>query len=262
MFSMFSRQDYDNDKGHYYEGLLDVISAAGTNVSWRDNNSGCKGVCDRIEHESVAHLHIPEFCNDKECFDEVLLNQLENTVAATKHDLFIVLHQKGSHGPAYSERVPKAFEKFTPVCQTAELQDCSQQEIINAYDNTILYTDYVLDKVISFLKNQSDQVNTAMIYVSDHGESLGEKNMYLHGSPYFMAPDEQTHVPMLFWLSENFVSDYHLDRVCIENKSGDEVSHDNLFHSVLGLLDIYSPENYQIDLDIIGNCRVITDKAV
>ncbi len=255
MFSKFSRDNYDNDKGHGYESLLDVVAATGTDVLWRDNNSGCKGVCDRVKQENVVHLNIPEFCNDKECFDEVLLNNLQQIVSTSDHDLFIVLHQKGSHGPAYYQRVPEVFEKFTPVCQTSELQDCTEQEIINAYDNTILYTDYFLDKVIGFLKAQSDQTNTAMIYVSDHGESLGEKNMYLHGAPYFMAPDEQIHVPMLMWLSDSFVSDYQIDRSCLVAKMDSTLSHDNLFHSVLGMLNIISTENYQAELDIFDSCK-------
>lgn len=255
MFSKFSRDNYDNDKGHGYESLLDVVAATGTDVLWRDNNSGCKGVCDRVKQENVVHLNMPELCNDKECFDEVLLNNLQQILSTSDHDLFIVLHQKGSHGPAYYQRVPKAFEKFTPVCQTTELQDCPQQEITNAYDNTILYTDYVLDKVIGFLKAQSEQTNTAMIYVSDHGESLGEKNMYLHGAPYFMAPDEQTHVPMLMWLSDSFVSDYQIDRSCLVAKTDSALSHDNLFHSVLGMLNILSTENYQAELDIFDSCK-------
>ena len=262
MFSMFSRDNYDNDKGHGYESLLDVIAAGGTDVLWRDNNSGCKGVCDRVKQENVVHLNLPELCNDKECFDEVLLHQLEQIVSANDHDMFIVLHQKGSHGPAYYERVPKAFEQFTPICHTSELQDCSQQDITNAYDNTILYTDYVLDKVIGFLKAQSQEANTAMIYLSDHGESLGEKNMYLHGAPYFMAPDEQTHVPMLMWLSDGFVDDYQINRSCLVAKADDKLSHDNLFHSVLGMLNILSPENYQPDLDMFDSCRKQTADKV
>lgn len=262
MFSMFSRVDYDNDKGHGYDNLLDVVAAAGAKVLWRDNNSGCKGICDRAEQENVAQLNVPELCNDKESFDGVLLNDFDKFVVENDQDIFIVLHQKGSHGPAYYQRVPKAFEKFTPVCQTSELQDCSQQEITNAYDNTILYADYVLDKVIGFLKAQSDKTNTAIIYVSDHGESLGEKNMYLHGAPYFMAPDEQTHVPMLIWLSDGFVADYHIDRSCLVAKQDNTVSHDNLFHSVLGMLNILSPENYQADLDIFDSCITKTDNKV
>jgi lipid A ethanolaminephosphotransferase len=255
MFSKFSRDDYSNDKGHQYESVLDVVSDSGTKVIWRDNNSGCKGVCDRIEQQNLAHLTIPEFCNDKECFDEVLLQGIDAVIDKVQGDVLLVLHQKGSHGPAYYQRVPKMFEQFTPICTTSELQDCTQQQITNAYDNTILYTDYVLAKIIDYLKSRSNAEDTAMIYVSDHGESLGEKNMYLHGAPYFMAPDEQTHVPMVLWMSDNYAVDYHVSRSCMEQKADNEFSHDNLFHSVLGMLDI-SVDSYQKSLDIFDSCTV------
>ena len=256
MFSKFSRENYDNDKGHGYESVLDVLAASGIDVLWRDNNSGCKGVCDRVQKENVAHLTLPELCNDKECFDEVLLHKLDDFASSTDKDLFIVLHQKGSHGPAYYQRVPKDFEEFMPMCMTSELQDCSQQEITNAYDNTILYTDFFVNKVIEFLKAQPDETNTAMLYVSDHGESLGEKNMYLHGAPYFMAPDEQTHVPMIMWMSDSFANDYKIDKTCVANKAKTSLSHDNLFHSILGMLNVISPDNYQQDLDMFDSCKV------
>ena len=259
MFSRFSRKDYDNDKGHQYENLLDVIKASGISVLWRDNNSGCKGVCNRVPHEDVSHLDIPKLCNKQECFDEVLLHQLDRIIHTTDRDMFIVLHQKGSHGPAYYRRVPERFRTFVPVCQTSELQKCTRQEIVNAYDNTIFYTDYVLDKVIKLLQSYP-ALNTAMLYMSDHGESLGEKNMYLHGAPYFIAPDEQTHVPLILWVSDNMLSDYKLDRHCIENQVNSPVSHDNLFHSFLGLLNILSPDNYQSKLDIFATCRIASQK--
>ncbi|MDF1588442.1 MAG: phosphoethanolamine--lipid A transferase [Gammaproteobacteria bacterium] len=255
MFSKFSREEYDNDKGHNYQGLLDEIAASGMAVYWRENNSGCKGVCDRVEHENVVHIDVPELCNANDCFDEAILDHLDDVINKTDKDMLVVLHQKGSHGPAYYQRIPKSFEQFTPVCQSSELQECSQQEITNAYDNTILYTDFFLGRVISFLKNQPETTDTAMIYLSDHGESLGEKNMYLHGAPYFMAPKEQTHVPMLLWLSNQFSRDYHINTSCLKQHSDVAISHDNLFHSMLGMLDISSPENYRHDLDIFANCR-------
>jgi len=255
MFSKFSRDEYDNDKGHHYQGLLDEVAASGMAVYWRDNNSGCKGVCDRVEHENVVHVDAPELCNATECFDEALLMQLDDVVNKTDKDTLVILHQKGSHGPAYDQRVPDSFKQFMPVCQTSELQQCSQQAITNAYDNTILYTDYFLDRVISYLKGQPETIDTAMIYLSDHGESLGEKNMYLHGAPYFMAPQEQTHVPMLMWLSTQFAQDYHINTSCLKQNSNVALSHDNLFHSMLGMLDISSPENYRQDLDIFAYCR-------
>ncbi len=255
MFSKFSRDEYDNDKGHNYQGLLDEIAASGMAVYWRDNNSGCKGVCDRVEHDNVVHVDVPELCDANECFDEAMLDNLDDVINKTDKDMLVVLHQKGSHGPAYDQRVPKSFKQFTPVCQTSELQNCSQQDITNAYDNTILYTDFFLDKVISFLKSQPETTDTAMIYLSDHGESLGEKNMYLHGAPYFMAPQEQTHVPMLMWLSNQFAQDYHINTSCLKHNGDVAISHDNLFHSMLGMLDISSPENYRQDLDIFASCR-------
>lgn len=255
MFSKFGRDNYTDKKGRQYESLLDVISDAGMSVSWRDNNSGCKGVCDRVDNLKISHLEFASFCNKNECFDEALLQGLDDVLASTQNDLFIVLHQKGSHGPAYFERVPSSFEQFKPACKTKQLQDCSVDEITNAYDNTILYTDFVLSKIIDYLKSKSLTNDTAMIYASDHGESLGEKNMFLHGAPYFMAPKEQTHIPMIFWISESFENEFGIDRSCLDKKTSHKYSHDNLFHSILGGLDIYT-DAYEPELDIFRSCKV------
>lgn len=256
MFSVFPRDDYNDDRGHGYESVLDVVAKAGTPVVWLDNNSGCKGVCDRVTEQKVDHLKLPEVCNDDGCFDEVLLQRLKKVVTEQKGDVLVVLHQKGSHGPAYYKRVPDNFKKFGPECVTTELQECSQQEITNAYDNTILYTDYVLSGVVDYLQGLADSnTNTAMLYMSDHGESLGEHNLYLHGTPYFMAPSQQTHVPMMLWLSDSFKQDYQLDGQCLIEQRHDELSHDNLFHSMLGMMDIQLPDRYDPGLDIFSRCR-------
>ena len=256
MFSQFSRDDYDDEKGHGYESVLDAISAAGVKVSWLDNNSGCKGVCDRVEHQKVTDVNLAELCPDGECYDEVLLTNLKALVAKSDGDQLIVLHQKGSHGPAYFKRVPAAFEKYKPVCQTSELQKCSNEELRNAYDNTILYTDHVLAQLIQYLDNLSSQsIDTAMIYVSDHGESLGEHNLYLHGTPYFAAPSQQTHVPMVVWLSDNYERDYHINPLCMKNETGKAVSHDNIFHSLLGMNNVLLPGKYDPALDIFASCQ-------
>lgn len=255
MFSMFPHDDYDDAKGHGYESVLDVIAAAGEQVVWLDNNSGCKGVCDRVEHKKIIHMGLPQGCQDGDCFDEALLPALKQSVASHDGDMLVVLHQKGSHGPAYYQRVPAAFRKFEPVCETAELQDCSREQIVNAYDNTILYTDYVLSEIIGWLQTRADEENTAMLYVSDHGESLGESNFYLHGAPYLFAPQQQKQVPMLLWLSDNFEQDYRLDGQCLKARQQDELSHDNLFHSLLGMMDIQLPGKYDPDLDLFADCR-------
>ncbi len=255
MFSNLGRDHYSDEKAKQQEGLLDVIAHSDISVLWRDNNSGCKGVCDRIVSEDMSALHVEPYCNQEECFDEILLHRLDEYVAGLKGDGVIVLHQKGSHGPAYYKRYPETFNQFTPVCTTSELQNCSQEEIVNAYDNTILYTDHFLAEVIGFLETQAESYNGAMLYLSDHGESLGENNLYLHGLPYFMAPSQQTHVPMIAWLSPEFERAKGLNGLCVSQKQVGEYSHDNLFHTMLGLMGI-STALYDPKLDIFSACEV------
>ncbi|MGD9390190.1 MAG: phosphoethanolamine--lipid A transferase, partial [Thioalkalispiraceae bacterium] len=199
MFSHFQQKDFSESKAAYYEMLPDVLRHAGVEVVWRDNNSGCKGVCKNIPMEDVSHYHLEGICNDRECYDEVLLDQLKEKIETAQNDMVIVLHQKGSHGPAYYLRTPEKLKAFLPECTTNELQKCSQQELVNAYDNTIYYTDYFLSRVVETLKQQ--QHDTAMVYISDHGESLGENHLYLHSMPYMFAPEQQTHVPLVTWYS-------------------------------------------------------------
>jgi lipid A ethanolaminephosphotransferase len=155
-----------------------------------------------------------------------------------KDDIIIILHQMGSHGPAYYERVPESFRKFKPFCKTNQLDQCTDEEISNAYDNTILYTDFFLSEVIDFLKKYDDRFETAMFYVSDHGESLGEHNIYLHGMPYFMAPKGVTNVPLILWFGKNLIQTENLDMDLLKLKSNKSISHDNVFHTLLGILEI------------------------
>lgn len=241
VFSAFGHDRYDADQARRQEGLLDVISHAGLQVLWRDNNSGCKGACDRIDYSDVSRPAPGDpDCSGDECYDERLLDGLPQLIRSGKRDLVIVLHQKGSHGPAYARRYPAGFGKFGPVCETSEFQDCRRDTIVAAYDNTILYTDYFLGKTIDMLRAAAAdaQVDTAMLYFSDHGESLGENNVYLHGAPYLFAPQEQTHVPMMLWMSDGFGQRFHIDRNCLAARSKQPFSHDNVFHSVLGMLNL------------------------
>ncbi len=254
MFSIFDRSSYSHSKGKEYESLLDVLSYAGISVLWRDNNSSCKGVCDRVETEDMSHSQIADYCNTQECYDEILLYGLQEYVDKLENNAFIVLHQKGSHGPAYYLRSPEKFKRFKPECTTNELRDCPEEEIVNAYDNTIVYTDYFLSKVIEFLKKNSDRFNTAMIYASDHGQSLGENNLYLHGFPYFIAPDEQKHIPFILWFSDGFSGAFGIDESRLREHSGLAYSHDNLFHSVLGVTGIET-NIYNAELDIFADCK-------
>lgn len=254
MFSNMGRGTYDAAQARSQEGLLDVLKHAGIAVTWRDNQSGCKGTCDRVGQENLSHQKDPVLCSGGECHDEILLKDLQAYIDNLKDDAVLVLHQMGSHGPDYAKRYPKRFEKFTPVCDSAALNDCSQQSIINAYDNTLVYTDYVLSKLVDLLRKNQDKVDTAMLYIADHGESLGEYNLFLHGTPYMLAPDQQKHVAMLTWFSDSYRKDFALDTGCLGKERDKPLSQDNFFHSVLGLLQVQTDE-YKEGLDLFAPCR-------
>jgi lipid A ethanolaminephosphotransferase len=255
IFSGMGRKDYDAKQAEQQEGLLDIVKRAGVSVLWIDNQSGCYRTCTRVTFMPISAAKVPEFCSDKECHDEILVKKLNEYVAGMQNDTLVVLHQMGSHGPAYYARYPVPdFEKFTPVCKTSQMDQCQQQQIINAYDNTILYTDKVLADAISSLSTYSEKYDTALIYMSDHGESLGEYNLYLHGAPYAFAPEYQTHIPAIAWLSEGIKKDAGIRPDCLSKKKDDVLSHDNIFHSVLGLLDIRT-NLYDKQLDIFSSCH-------
>lgn len=254
MFSGLGRSDYSDTKAKSREGLLDVISHAGLSVLWRDNNSSCKGTCNNVAYENMQRLQVPELCNEHECFDEILLHSLDEKISAINGNLVLVLHQKGSHGPDYFDRYPKDREFFSPLCKTNQLQNCTQAEVVNAYDNTIRYTDYFLNSTIEWLKTKNDRYNTSLLYLSDHGESLGENNLYLHGMPYSIAPAEQKHVPFVLWFSEDYQNTNAINVDCLKGNNSSSYSHDNLFHTVLGMLNIETTV-YKPDMDIIKSCR-------
>jgi len=254
MFSNMGRKDYNASKAKNEEGLLDVLKRAGLDVIWRDNQSGCKGTCDRVTLEDVSKLKDPVLCANSECRDEILLQGLQQFIDHLDKDTVLVLHQMGSHGPDYFKRYPKEYEHFTPVCESNALNDCSRDSIVNGYDNTLVYTDHVLSTLIDLLRSNQDKVDTAMLYLSDHGESLGEYNLFLHGTPYMLAPDQQKHVAMLAWFSDSFQKSFSVDTHCLQLSRDKPLSQDNLFHSMLGLLEVNS-HAYNPDLDLFAGCR-------
>jgi lipid A ethanolaminephosphotransferase len=244
MFFHLGKAHYSRNEAKRYENLLDVLRRVGVQVIWRDNNSGSKGVGDRIRYENMSEVKDNALCSKGECYDEILLKDLDKLLSQNSGNMLVVLHQKGSHGPAYYKRTPKDLKRFLPECENDNVQDCDRQSIINAYDNTIVYTDYILSNLIKLLNNQ--KYATAMLYVSDHGESLGENNVYLHGFPYAIAPKQQTQIPMIFWASNSFLQENTLDMALLGQHRSDHFSHDNLFHSLLGLFRVttglYHPE--------------------
>ncbi len=254
MFSDLGRAEFDSNTAKHRENLLDVLSHAGIDVIWRENNTGCKHVCDRVRTEDRTRAGIPGLCTDDACFDEVLLEGLEELIDRAGKDTLIVLHQEGSHGPAYYRRYPASFRRFLPECTTNDLNRCSRESIVNAYDNTILYTDHVLARLIEILGRYGSQRDTAMLYVSDHGESLGEHHLYLHGMPFAFAPDVQTRVPMVAWFSPGLIASDGIDTKRLAADRDTPLSHDNLFHSILGLLEVDTRE-YRRDLDAFAPYR-------
>jgi lipid A ethanolaminephosphotransferase len=257
MFSPLGREGFlarRNDS----ENLLDVLQHAGLAVLWVDNQpGGCKGVCDRVTTVNTSGLNDPALCAKGECRDEILLAGLDQRIAALpakqrERGVVVVLHQMGSHGPAYADRTPPAFKRFLPECTSSHLPDCSSEQLRNAYDNTIAYTDHVLASTIRWLQQRRDY-DTALLYVADHGESLGENNLYLHGLPYALAPDVQKHVPWITWLSPQFEQHAGIATQCLRARSGTRITHDHLFHSVLGLLQV-GTSAYRPALDAYAGC--------
>lgn len=255
MFSGFGKAGFTNAKAASRDNLLDILKRADIDVIWRENQAGCKGVCDRVQTETLTGHAAPTFYPSTENFDDVLVDGLDQRIANMQRDTVIVLHMMGSHGPAYWKRYPEKFEVFKPACKVVQFSDCEAAHIINAYDNTILYTDHVLARLIGVLSTaESHGVDAGMLYVSDHGESLGEHNMYLHGMPYALAPEAQIHVPMVVWLSPSMREGAGIDAGCLVQRSSQRVSHDNLFSSVLGMMDVKT-RVYDPALDLFSACR-------
>ncbi|WP_457421576.1 phosphoethanolamine transferase [Roseateles sp. P5_E7] len=264
MFSPLGREAFGDVKGTQ-ENLLDVLQRAGLAVLWLDNQSGCKGLCDRVPNSFTAKLPDgaaqlpPGLCDGEECFDESLLHELDKRIAAldperVKRGLVLVMHQMGSHGPAYFKRSPPDLKPFQPECRSNALQQCPREQVVNGYDNTLATTDRLLARSIAWLQTQSSRFDAGMLYVSDHGESLGENGLYLHGMPYAMAPAEQTHVPMVLWVPEDGGVAASLKPGCLAALRDKPASHDNLFHTAMGWVGARA-DVYKAEWDLLAGCR-------
>lgn len=254
MFSNMGRKDYKASIAKNQDTVLDILQRAGLQVIWRDNQAGCKNTCDRVTFQDMGKLKDPVLCATGECRDEILLQGLQGFIDSLDKDTVLVLHQMGSHGPEYFKRYPEQFRTFTPICTSNALNNCTRDSIVNSYDNTLVYTDHVLSMLIDLLRDNQRKVDTAMLYLSDHGESLGEYNLYLHGTPYVMAPEQQKHVPMLAWFSSNYQQSFGIDTQCLQKNRDLPLSQDNLFSSMLGLLQVHT-KVYDPQLDMFAACR-------
>lgn len=258
LFSQLTHETFDKISAESQENVLDVLQKTGYKILWRENDHGCKGVCNRVPTDDLDSYVMANQASGSFNYDEYLLKNLEQYVDQqqnSEENLVIVLHMNGSHGPTYYQRYPEAFKHFSPSCDTSKIETCSREVLTNTYDNTIRYTDYVLNDTIELLKHYEDDYEVAMLYVSDHGESLGESGFYLHGAPYSIAPKEQTSVPLIFWSSESFLNNRQIDLTCLQKQSDTgHYSHDNIFHTLLGILQVQT-QAYNPNLNIFKECQ-------
>ncbi|MFT3664940.1 phosphoethanolamine transferase [Piscinibacter sp.] len=259
LFSSFGRARYDEARIRASESLPQLLARAGLHVVWLDNQAGCKKVCAGLEFVDVSSGTDPRLCPGGECLDGVLLDGLRRVVEAQgeapARDTVVVLHQLGNHGPAYSKRYPREFAHFQPECTKRELRECSREEIVNSYDNAIRYTDHLLAQAVGMLQGWQQRFDVGLMYFSDHGESLGEKGLYLHGMPYAIAPREQLAVPMLWWFGGAGARGWDgVDAACLRERARRPARHDDIYHSVLGLMQIETP-SYDAGSDLVGPCR-------
>ncbi|MBO0502218.1 phosphoethanolamine--lipid A transferase [Aeromonas veronii] len=255
MFSNLTRRGYDDQLASSRDGLLDVLQHAGVSVLWKENDGGCKGVCRNVPTIEILPKSYPALCQGESCYDEVLLEGLDQQIAGMKGNKLVAFHLMGSHGPTYFRRYPASERVFMPDCPRSDIENCSNEELVNTYDNTIRYTDKVVGLLIDKLKSLESQYDVGLVYLSDHGESLGAMGLYLHGTPYKFAPDDQTRVPLLTWFSPQLQADRQLDMGCLAAEaSSQRFSHDNLFHSMLGIMDVQT-RVYDNKLDLFKPCR-------
>lgn len=254
LFSPMNRADYKAGVAKYQENVLDILQRTGYSVSWQENDSGCKDLCNRIPSTDTYKIVDKSECHGNLCYDRSMLPSLKDELAKLNKDAVIVLHTNGSHGPAFFERYPPELRKFTPTCDTNQIQDCKREELVNTYNNTIVKVDDMLAKTIALLKEQKN-TRVALWYFSDHGTSLGEKGIFLHGTPYAIAPQEQTRIPMIFWANDAFYTGKKLDSGCLKQKASTQAfSHDNFFPSLLGLMDVQT-SLYDVNNDMFQSCR-------
>ena len=255
LFSLQGRDGVGQESRH--ENLLDVLQRAGLAVAWVDNQSGCKGVCDRVPTTDARSFKDPAHCSDDDCLDSVLPPHLPGVLSALNPErrakgTILVLHQMGSHGPAYHHRSAPALKAFLPECTEPALPQCAPETIVNAYDNSLRQTDQLLSQTIAWLAAQDRP--TALLYVSDHGESLGENGLYLHGMPYRMAPSTQTHVPMLVWVSPRMAQLRDWTTSCLSARAREPLSHDHVFGTVLKLAGVRT-QAVPKGRDALARCR-------
>lgn len=252
MFSFLGEKDYSPETAAQQSNVLDVLQKAGVQTAWIDSNSSCKGVCRRIETIDLFSNGDSDHAlyGEGAWYDEIMWQQVDEKLDRSSSDVLLVIHAMGSHGPAYYRRFPAERAAFKPYCQSKAPQSCDSQSIVNAYDNTVHYSDYVIAGLIERLERRHE--SSFLFYASDHGESLGENGVYLHGLPRIVAPREQTEIAMFAWFSPEYKNSRRWTLPATEVMQVDTaVNHDVVSASLLGLFqvqtDAYEPVNDVFD---------------
>jgi lipid A ethanolaminephosphotransferase len=216
--------------------ILDILQDFNFDVKWRGTQGHCYGTC--INIKDVSYIKTHGWIDKIRQGDIVLRDELDKMIPNLNKNTFVVLHPLGSHGP-YNAKFPTDMKGiFKPYKEDTESHlDMTKEELDNAYDNTILYTDYLLSEIIKTLEKVKDK-NVMMFFTADHGDSLGENGVYGHSSPYEKAGDEQKQVPMMIWMNENFIKNYKINTQALKRKLRNSYSHDNVFHSILDVVGV------------------------
>ena len=246
MFSAYTRTNYVEQAVSYSTNVLEILQKNNIDLLWLDNELGCNKVCRNVPTEYT--------CQSRDCLDMLLNDTFRLKIPSFQKDTFVVLHQRGSHGPRYDLRVPEDLYKWKPFCNRSDHHNCSLQEMTNAYDNTIYYTASVIADLIKTLSELTDEYNPILIYVSDHGESLGENEVYGHGGDFKDAPAEQKQVPFFVWMPKSTRTAFGFNQACLQAKTRTQQSQDVIFHSLMGLMGI-STDVYDEKLDIFAGCH-------
>ena len=246
MFSPYDRLSYKEQAIPYTTNVLEILNKNNMDLLWLDNELGCNKVCRNITTEFT--------CNSRDCSDMSLNEKLKKKIPSFNKDTFVILHQRGSHGPRYDLRVPEEHRKWTPYCERADSQQCTHKQLINAYDNTIYYTSFIVADIIKTLTDLTNEYNPILIYISDHGESLGENGAWGHGGDFKDAPEEQKEVPFFVWMPKSTRKVFGFSQKCLNEKTKQKQSQDVIFHSLLGLFGIKT-DVYKENLDIFNGCH-------
>lgn len=237
LLSRYPANEIENSK--YENTFLSVLTKLGFNTTWIGTQSlkryfagfDLSNIYNDVNFTIIPSGSALFSLNDLD--GQMLPFIKELTLKANKQ--FLVVHTSGSHWH-YNARYPNEFKNFTPICNgkaKTDASNCDKLALINSYDNSILYTDFFLSNLIDLLKNK----NAFVLYVSDHGESLGENGHYGHGG--FMLTEQIT-VPFIVWVSDDFKSKHPEKIISLKNYANTEICHDHVFHSILDCLSIES----------------------